>query len=120
MIKLEDAYFGIMRPNFNHKGKLEPENLFGSMRVLHSVALWKTDPTIIKKHNLISWCFGDTRWRCEYEWLVFPWANASDDSEGWKVDVYSMYVEPNKQILEKIVDSISVSSCRKWLRDHKR
>ena len=126
MIKLEDAFFGVMRPNLNHKNKLEPENLFSSIRVLHSVALWKTDPRTHKNalsgepNDLLSWCFGDTRWRCEYEWVVSPWAGGSDDGEGTKVDVYSMYVEPNRQLLTEIVDSISVNSCREWLREYNK
>lgn len=120
MIKLEDAYFGIMRPNFNKGSKLEPENLFGSTRVLWSVALWKTQPSLREGRDLISWCFNDTRGRCEYEWVVSPWVGRDEDAEGWKVDVYHMYVEPNKEILTDMVNNISVSSCRKWLRGRKR
>ena len=120
MIKLEDAYFGIMLPNFNKKGKLGPANLFNSMRVLWSVALWKTKPDVRENRDLIEWCFCDTRGRCEYDWVVSPWVGGGEDVEGQKVDVYHMYVEPSRKILAEIVNNISVSSCRKWLRDCKR
>lgn len=115
-----------MLPNFNKGGRLEPSNLFDSMRVLRSVALWKTDSRTHtgsltgEPRDILSWCFGDTRGRREHEWIVSPWAGGDDSDEGEKVDVYEMYVLPNRKILTKIVDEISVNSCRKWLKEHRR
>ena len=119
MIKLEDAYFGIMVPSSNNKEEiLLPENLFNSSRVLRAVATWKTkSKEATDGHDQLAWCFGDTRGRCEYEWIVSSWPKKEGKT---KVDVYRMYVEPNRELLLGIVDNISVSSCKKWLREHKR
>lgn len=118
MIKLEDAFFGVMIPDFNNSPTLHPENLFDSTRVRHSVALWKTKPeSITREHDPLMWCFGDTRWRCEYEWLVSSWP---EGGETQKVDVYEMYVEPNRKLLLEIVDNISTHSCQKWLREYRK
>ena len=118
MIKINDAYFGIVLPNINRGGELEPANLFNSKRVIWAIAIWKTKPEVRKDKDVISWCFSDTRGRAEYEWIVSPWPGPEGSS--WKVDVYHMYVEPNRDILTKIVNDISVNSCREWLREHRR
>ena len=115
MIKLEDAYFGVMKPN--GRGALEEDNLFGSMRVLRAVALYRARRERLEALDPLFWCFGDTSGRFQYEWLVSPW---SKDGEAMKVDVYKMHVEPNRDLLLGIVGNISVASCEKWLKEHKR
>ena len=118
MIKLEDAYFGIMLLNFNNGGTLESANLFNSMRVRYAIARWKTQPSLRKiVDDPLFFCFGSTWGRCEYEWIVSPWVG---DGEPDKVCVYDMYVKPNEKLLMSIVDDISVASCRRWIRSHKR
>lgn len=109
-MKLNDAYFGI---KLIRGGKLVDANLFGSIRVLDSIACWKLMPKSTKRtlsSDLIHFCFGDTRGRYEYEMMVEPLIGG----EPQKVDIFQMYVLPNAKLLENIVKSISVSSAREY------
>lgn len=130
-IKLEDLYFGVVLYEFSWSGKdkrqLKTYNLFNSLRVLRSVARWAVetnkDSKFAKEHDFLRWCFGDTRARCEWEWLVAPWGGVSGDEKlkdvCKKVDVYTMYVEPNAKHLRELVDSVSVSSAKKFLAEER-
>ena len=120
-MKLSDAYFGIRRYDFN-TGELEIRNLFGSYRVLDSIAIYKTRKEVRETHkdldSIISFCFGDVRGHVEYEYEI---KQIFTDKETEKIDTYRLYVEPNKELLYKIVKSISVTSCREYLREmHRR
>lgn len=129
-MKMEKLYFGVKvyDPNTN---KLKTINLFGSQRIRQSVAILvkalnEPKPTandrFIKKNvrtpdDMLSFCFADTRGRVEYE------MNVSEPFHSFpltKVDVWTMYVEPNKDILLDMVGGVSLGSAKKWLSDHRR
>ena len=116
-MKLLDAYFGIKMLNFD--GELEQHNLFGFVRVLDSVAVWRTrklTKRMYQRDNALNFCFGDVRGRVQYEMSVSP---PFKDGKEHKVDVYMMYVEPNKDLLFDMIQKISVNSCREWLKHRK-
>lgn len=131
--KLEDLYFGVVAPGIGGSGRIDelnlrPFNLFQSTRVRRAVARWvvetNKDSKFAKEHDFLFWCFGDTRARCEWEWLIAPWGGARGDEKledvCEKVDVYTMYVEPNAKYLRELVDSVSVSSAKKFLAEERR
>lgn len=124
-IDINDAYFGVVTRklswnNEKERNSVQASNLFDFYRVKRSVAIWKTRPELAEDHDLIPFCFFDVCGRCEFEFIVCPWPYADDDTianSGVKVDVYEMYVKPNADILTDIVNSISVESARKWLKE---
>lgn len=130
--KLEDLYFGIVLLDFNWLGRqghqLKTYNLFGSLRVLRSVAMWvvetNKDPKFAKEHDFLSWCFMDVRARTEWEFVVCPWGGLKDDDKvaevGEKVDTYRMYVIPNAKYLRELVNSVSVSSAKRYLAEERK
>lgn len=115
-ININDLYFGYKQFDFN-TGELRTHNLFGSMRVLTSAALYRTKGDKLQLEDPFSFIFGDTRGRCQYEFVISPWAG---DGEEQKVDIFSMYVEPNKKYLMSLVDQVSISSCRKLLAEERK
>lgn len=123
-ISIESLYFGIKLFSISYVGDAERQelktyNLFGSSRVKSSVAMWVTEKVYHHEHDFLSFCFGDTRSRCEYEWLAAPSPPGKDDKPE-KVDVYTMYVEPNAKLLKDMVDRVSVSSAERYLRDWRK
>lgn len=118
---IEDLCFGIRLFDFN-SGKLKTENLFQSSRVMHSVAVWLTMPDKLRKqHDLIRFCFGDTSGHVEYEMYVRDViVKPSERDKLTKVSVYEMYVLPNADYLTSLVNSVSVSSAKRWLRSNNR
>lgn len=129
MIDIKDLYFGIKLQKMSFSSpadwnKLETYNLFDSGRVLLSVAMWVAwDEEERKKHDFLSWCFGDTRARAEYEFLVCSWPYTDEDTienNSIKVDTYFMYVEPNEKILRDMVDRVSKRSAKKYLAEERR
>lgn len=117
-MKLDELYFGVMRINFN-TGKLEQANLFGSLKVLRSVALYATRKSQLHyfEKDPLSWCFADVRCRCEYEMLVSDLTDCNFE----KYDLYELYVKPNAELLMKLVNSVDPKDARKWLQnDNKR
>lgn len=115
-LNINDLYFGYKQFDPN-TGELRTHNLFGSIRVLTSVALYRTKGDKLQINDPFSFIFGDTRGRCQYEFVVSPWAR---DGEGQKVDIFSMYAEPNKEYLMSLVDKVSISSCRKLLAEERK
>ena len=116
-MKLENLYFGIRRYNFNTK-ELEIDNLFASTRVLRSIAVYLSmdDKERSQIGDPLSFCFGDTRWRVQYEFLV---REMFSDSDKWeKVDTWTMYVEPNAEYLMKLVNSVDKSDAERWLKEY--
>ena len=130
--KLTDLYFGIVLYEGSwsgkHKQRLRACNLFNSLRVLRSVAYWVVEthksPKFAKEHDFLSWCFTDVRGRAEWEFVVCPWGGLKNDDKvvevGEKVDTYRMYVEPNAKYLRELVDSVSVSSAKKFLTEERK
>ena len=124
-IPITDLYFGIRLYKMSFSSASERDeivtyNLFGSSRVLWSVAMWVTgDDKFRQEHDFLSWCFFDVRGRAEYEFLVLPWPSGDED-KAQKVDTYFMYVEPNAALLRQMVDQVSVSSAKKYLAEERK
>lgn len=81
---------------------------------------------IIHKDNLdykikdpLFYCFGDVQGRVEWEWAVDA-INARDmNQSSQKVDVYSMYIKPNKDYLMILVNQIPITEAKKYIRSLK-
>lgn len=125
---IDKLYFGIVAESFNYHGagdeRFRAHNLFEVGNVKWSVAYWvASDAKFKKEHDLISWCFSGVRGKCEYEFIVCPWpykAGETVPEAGTKVDIYSMYVEPNAPILIELVNSVSVSSAKRFLAEGRK
>ena len=119
-MKISDLFFGIRRMDFN-TNSLVIENLFQSLRVQHSIAVWAANPELHDQYDLISFCFGDTRGRVEYEFLARPMiVKKPEDPANWhKVDTYKMYVEPNADYLRSLVEQIDKKEGKRWLEANK-
>lgn len=117
-MNLNKAYFGVTTLENN---KLRTWNLFDNLRVKWSVARYVAMSKEERK-NLVSepyrFCFGDVWGRCEYECVLLPWPSMNE-KKALKVDVFQLYVEPNKDYLMEIVDSISVTSAKQYLREER-
>lgn len=118
-LKLTDLYFGYKLYEMSYASgeerKIVTYNLFDSSRVLHSVAMWVLMPDEEKeKHDALFWCFGDTMSRSEYEFVMSPWGGGGEPQ---KVDIYQMYVEPNKELLLDLVSRVTKDSAKEYLRE---
>lgn len=117
-ININDLEFYAMNYDFN-SNELKPFNIFHSHRVMRSIATWVAGKAM-KDADLISWCFSDLRGRCEYEMIVSPWPPKDEGFEE-KVDVFTMYIKPNQNLLIEMINKVSVSSAKNWLKeDNKR
>lgn len=121
-IKLTDLYFGYknyaMSYTSGEERKVETYNLFGSTRVLRSVAMWVLMPEEEKKkHDLLSWCFIDVKGRAEYEFIMSPWVGGGEEQ---KVDIYQMYVEPNAKLLMEMINNVSINSAKRYLAEERK
>ena len=121
-MNLNEAYFGVCNLDFN--GEIRTWNLFDNLRVKWSVARYVTMSKKEREQLLVSpihFCFGDVWHRCEYEWIVNRWLCSENDKvcEGKKVDVFDVYVLPNEKHLMEIVNSITKSSAKKYLKEER-
>lgn len=118
--KLDDLYFGVTVWDFNSKGP-EAINLFGSCRVLASVASYaKMSKEERKKlDDPLRYCFGDTWGRVEWE-FAFGSPFPKDFSELQKLSVYEAFVEPNRKYLMSLVESVSEEEGKAYLREYYR
>jgi len=121
-ISIDSLYFGYKNYDSsytsNEERRISTHNLFGSSRVRWSVAKWVTMSDEEKKeHDALSWCFSDVSGRCEYEFVMFPWAGGGAPH---KVDIYQMYVEPNKELLLDIISRVTISSAKKYLSEERK
>lgn len=118
-MNINDLYFGIALYSLSYSSKegqkLETCNLFDFARIKESVALWVISPEIRATHDLLSWCFGDVHWRAEFEYEIAPLFGEPE-----KVDVYTLYVIPNRKLLEDMVNSVSVLSAEKYLKERRK
>lgn len=121
-IKLTDLYFGYKNYEMSYSSgrerKIVTYNLFGSSRVLRSIALWVLMPEKERNdHDALSWCFSDVRCRSEYEFVMSPWAGGGEPE---KVDIWTMYVEPNRELLLGLISRVTPNSARQYLRDERK
>lgn len=117
---IDDLYFGICSMDQNTE-KMVSYNIFDIHKIKRAVADWvmMSDKRKSEIEDPILYCFSDVWSRVEYEWVVSPWS--SKDGEKQKVDVYSMYVEPNRALLMDMLDNVSLKSAREWrTADNKR
>ena len=130
-ISLNKLYFGIKLYPLSYRSRdeqreLKTYNLFELSRVKWSVAKYATMNDKEKKSIMsdpLHFCFGDVWSRSEFEFMVCPWPYTEDDTidgSGVKVDTWTLYVEPNKDLLMKMVNSVSVSSAKAYLRDERK
>lgn len=127
-INLDKLYFGVKlfpmsyssRDEIKEKG-LQTYNLFGFSRVKWAVARYVVMKDNEKQALLSSplhFCFGDVAHRVEFEYLASPVVHP--ESACVKVDTWSLYVEPNKDLLMDMVNSVSKSSALKYLREERK
>ena len=115
--RIDKLYFGYVSFDFNTK-ELVMKNLFDSYRVQRSIAVWAGLDEIEKsRHDPLWFCFGDTHSRCEYEFLITMWPK---EEPTLKVDIFKMYVEPNREHLLNLVSQISKAEAKRWLKEDKR
>lgn len=130
--KIEDLYFGVVlcAPN----GGFETANLFDLGGVRLSVAAYKLAPLATTDPLLA--CFSGVWSRCEYEMVLTdfptPYVDNTDDKDKmerfikWyntnarKFDLYRLYVEPNREYLLSLVDSVSEASARNYLKEYRK
>lgn len=120
-IDIEDLYFGCMNYDFNLK-KMVKHNLFGSTRVLRSIATYRTrkeeleNDAWLGEFDPLRYCFGDLDGHAEYEMAV----GSLFETEYEKMSLWKMYVVPNADLLMSMVNSVSIESCEQWLKENKR
>lgn len=126
-MKLDELYFGIKLHPMNYRNRAERStlktyNLFDFSRIKESIAIYRTMDEERKKTltDPLHFCFGDVWSRCEFEFIVCPWPFGDDErvvESGVKVDTYEMYVEPNKDYLMSLVESVDEKDCKKYLSE---
>lgn len=129
-MKLDDLYFGIVLHPLSYgyedeKDRLVTYNLFGTARIKWAVARYITmkDEERKKINDPLSFCFSDVWGRTEYEFIMCPWPYGDGDkveAVGKKVDIYTMYVEPNAELLMDIVNRVTISSAKKYISDERK
>lgn len=128
-MKLDDLYFGIvMNPmsytKYSDRNNLTTYNIFDSYRVKWSVATYvaMTAKQKAQVSDPLTFCFGDTWGRTEWEFIVCPWPYKDEDTidlVGRKVDVFNMYVKPNAELLMDLVNRVTKTSAKAWLKAEK-
>ena len=130
-ININKLYFGVKLfpmsyPSKSKLDKLKTYNLFDFGRVKWSVARYVT-MTDKERKSLMSdpvhFCFGDVWSRTEFEFVACPWPYTDKDTienSGVKVDTYQMYVEPNADYLMSLVNRVSPTSARIYLREERK
>ena len=130
-ININKLYFGVKLfpmsyPSKSKLDKLKTYNLFDFGRVKWSVARYVT-MTDKERKSLMSdpvhFCFGDVWSRTEFEFVACPWPYTDKDTienSGVKVDTYQMYVEPNADYLMSLVNRVSPTSARMYLREERK
>lgn len=122
-LKLRDLSFKVFMVDLNGSHHYD---IFGSYRVLESIAMYVLwSPEERKKHihsSPLRWCFGDLDGNANYEFMMNAWPYGNDDkiSDGEKVSLYRLCVEPNEEFLMDLVARVSKTSARQFLREERR
>lgn len=134
-MKIDDLYFGVKLMPLSYsteKGRmklgrrrLDTYNLFELSKVKWSVARWVTMSDEEKKEitNPLHFIFGDVWSRTEFEFVICPWPYGDGEGvsdNGQKVDTFTMYVEPNAELLMNMVNSVSVPSAKKYMTEWRK
>lgn len=132
--KIEDLYFGVVSRAPN--GGFEIVNLFDLGGVRLSVAAYRAQLFKYHDYDPLLACFNGVWSRCEYEMMLTgfptPYTDSADDKDKmerfikWyntnaqKFDLYRLYVEPNRDHLLSLVDSVSEASARYYLKEWRK
>lgn len=123
-LPLEKAKFCVPKWDFN-RHTVEPFNIFEDIRILLSVASFKTGLFDLlypseeeRKEHWLRWCFGDTWGRVQYNLLISDPVPAEGDKPE-EVHIFDCFIKPNEELLFALVESISTKSCEQWLEQHK-
>lgn len=126
-MKLDDLYFGIVMHPLSYgyedeRNRLVTYNLFGTSKIQWAVARYITmkDEERANIDDPLLFCFSDVWGRTEYEFIMCPWPYGDEDKVelvGKKVDIYTMYVEPNRELLMDLVSRVTVSSAKKYMSE---
>lgn len=128
-MKIDELYFGIkLFPlSYGSEGQrkeLKTYNLFDFSRIKWAVARYITMSEEERKtlSSPLYFCFGDVWSRAEFEFIVNTWPYSDDEkvSEGIKVDIWTMYIEPNKDYLTSLLDSVDKTSAQEYLDSCKK
>lgn len=129
-IDINDLKFGVVTTSMSYsrsedKYRLESGNLFGYSRVKVAVANFVTMGEDRRREisDPLMYCFADVWGRTEWEFIVCPWPFDAEDKVsdvGQKVDVYTMYVEPNRELLLGMISQVSESSAKKYLAEWRK
>lgn len=130
-IDINKLYFGVKLFPMSYASKselnkLKTYNLFEFGRVKWSVAKYVAMTDKEKKSILsdpLHFCFGDVWSRTEFEFIACPWPYTDEmtiSNSGVKVDTWSLYVEPNADYLMSLVNSVSPTSARAYLREERK
>lgn len=125
-LKIDNLYFGVvMHPlsygTYDERNELRTYNLFDMSSIKLAVAKWVTMTPNEKARidNPLVYIFGDVWGRTEFEFIMCPWPYKDGEKvedNGKKVDIYQMYVMPNRVMLLDMVDAVSKSSAQEYLR----
>ena len=121
MTKVDDLYFGIKYWDFNDKC-LKDANLFDCCHIREMAARYIINKARgqlddYAKDEPLMYIFGDVWSRCEWEFAIR--GIVDDDNDSKKVDVFSLYVKPNKRLLLDMINDVSLNNALMWRRKNK-
>ena len=125
MSRLNDLEFYVQTWD-SFKKRRKTVNIFGSSRIKWSVATYKAGwaKDLEKKEKDFDWlfyCFGDTWSRIQWEFgFGEPFKNDDGSWDGEKTDVYSVFIVPNRKLLRKMIDEVSLNSCQAYIREERK
>ena len=129
-MNINDLYFGVVLMPLSYSSReqrteLKTYNLFDFSRVKFSVARWVTMSPEEKAAiaNPLLFLFGDVWGRTEYEFIVCPWPYGDGEGvadNGQKVDTFIMYVEPNGELLMDLVNRVTKTSAKEYIREWRK
>lgn len=117
LVKTNNLYFGVKYRDSLNK-QFQTINLFDIPRVKEDIASYikhkeKGDYSPLSP---LYHCFGSVQGRCEWEWVVDDIGTRDMNQTAEKVDIYSMYVEPNAEYLLELVNSLTYKDIKDWIR----
>lgn len=111
---INNIYFGVCYWDSN-KDEFVPFNIFDAGRTRYWLAKYRVHPIQFRRLSIFSFVFNDFCGRCQWEWIVSNWPK--NDKEQ-KLDVWTAYLIPNKEYLTKLMNSVSVASCKRYLKKY--
>ena len=122
--KISDLKFYISYWDFNKK-ELKVANLFELSVVRYGVARYvlemaKDEPSEWAINDRCLYVFHDLWSRCEWELAVCGIVDVDDDENWRKVDMVSLFIRPNEELLFDMIDEISVNEARRCIREYRK